>query len=456
VNAIVSNVLFINVKTRKISRREVNKNNKIGLDWEPWFTTMNMQYQTAEAIPVLGRYDSFNLDVIRQHALWFVEMGIDFLAVDWTNNLWGKTSWEQRDPNVQQLCNATTLAIQSYQSYLNEGLTVPQFVLLLGLNNGPSTTLEAITEEMNWVYENYVVPYPNLMLQYLGKPLIVVFDGSGANHSDFTHPNFTIRWMASQLQGTGFDKTGYWSWMDGSITPAITYYNTLPEASTVTPAFFAEGGWLQSPGHEGGDTLASEMLYVEYYKPQFLFVCQWNEYAGQLNGDGYGPNKDIYVDSYSADFSNDIEPTSLQACAYPRPNTTCGGWGYQATNLQRALIDHYFGISQALDSTLLIITNPVFGQVIQDPLNVTWKTVGVSPSSNTIMPYLDSKLVTPLSTGSRWFTIDISTLSSKAGHDLTIILTGSSTYYPLSLYFYDHDIPLKQTTNAQASTFFFL
>jgi len=56
------------------------------------------------------------------------------------------------------------------------------------------------------VYENYVVPYPNLMLQYLGKPLIVVFDGSGANHSDFTHPNFTIRWMASQLQDTGFEK----------------------------------------------------------------------------------------------------------------------------------------------------------------------------------------------------------------------------------------------------------
>jgi len=245
--------------------------------------------------------------------------------------------------------------------------------------------------------------------------------------------------------------------MDGSITPAITYYNSQAEASTVTPGFFASGGWLQSPGHQGGAILASEMFYVEYYKPQFVFICQWNEYAGQPNGQGYGPNNDIYVDSYSADLSNDIEPTSLNACPYPRPNTTCGGWGYQATNLQRALIDHYFNISQALDSTFLTITSPVFGQVIQNSiLNVTWTTFGVSPSLNTIIAYLDSKLATPLSTGSRWFTIDISSLSSKAGHDLTIVLSGSSTYYPLSLYFYDHDIPLKQAINAQASTFFFL
>lgn len=79
--------------------------------------------------------------------------------------------------------------------------------------------------------------------------------------------------------------------------------------------------------------------------PQFLFVCQWNEFAGELlflllmvapfigfagtgqaNGQGYGPNHDDYVDSYSAELSNDMEPTSLTACAYARPNTVCGGW----------------------------------------------------------------------------------------------------------------------------------
>lgn len=152
----------------------------VGMDWEPWFTTMNDQWGTAEAIPMLGRYSSFNLGVIRQHCRWFMNIGIDFVAIgtteccgqthvqhcdlrtrpfpaDWTNNLWGKQHWSQRNPNVQQLANATTLMMETYhQLYTNEGWQVPKTLLLLGLDNGPKTTLAAIGEEMDWITENYV------------------------------------------------------------------------------------------------------------------------------------------------------------------------------------------------------------------------------------------------------------------------------------------------------------
>ena len=54
---------------------------------------IHFQYDMAEGVPLVGRYDSFNEDVIRQHAIWFAETGIDFLLIDWTNNLWGLTNW---------------------------------------------------------------------------------------------------------------------------------------------------------------------------------------------------------------------------------------------------------------------------------------------------------------------------------------------------------------------------
>lgn len=42
-------------------------------------------------MPCTCRYDSFNADVVKQHAIWFIESGVDFLVVDWTNNAWQVT-----------------------------------------------------------------------------------------------------------------------------------------------------------------------------------------------------------------------------------------------------------------------------------------------------------------------------------------------------------------------------
>lgn len=86
--------------------------------------------------------------------------------------------------------------------------------------------------------------YPELFIEYEGKPLVVVFDGTTADHSNWTHPGFTVRWMASQLQGNpGAVSRGYWSWMDGAIDPPITQHKGKPESVTVTPAYFAGLGW---------------------------------------------------------------------------------------------------------------------------------------------------------------------------------------------------------------------
>ena len=72
------------------------------MEWEPWYciivrpqspcrntdfvsqhryTPANNGWQLAEAIPLLGLYDSFNALVAKQHCIWLVEAGIDFLVV---------------------------------------------------------------------------------------------------------------------------------------------------------------------------------------------------------------------------------------------------------------------------------------------------------------------------------------------------------------------------------------
>jgi hypothetical protein len=46
-------------------------------------------------------------------------------------------------------------------------------------------------------------------------------------------------------------RDGFWSWMDGTVAPLpTTLANGTVEALTVTPAFFANGGWL-APGAYG-------------------------------------------------------------------------------------------------------------------------------------------------------------------------------------------------------------
>lgn len=435
----------------------------VGLFWEPWFTTHNAQYGTAEAVPAVGQYDSFNPDVMRQHAIWFTELGIDWLGVDWTNNLWGQSHFSGRGIQAQEIINATAKTIEAYHTMrTTEGMDVPQFVLLLGLDNGPSTTLQAITEEMDWVAANIIAPYPDSAVMYEGKPLIVVFDGTGTDHSSFSHPKFTIRWMASQLQDSHFEQKGYWSWMDGSMEPAITMHGGAAEAVTVTPAFFAGEGWLGATAgpRNGGTTLANEVESVlarsasrtrdargalASAAPRFLMVCQWNEYAGQPNGGGYGPDKNRFVDSYSPNLSNDLEPTSPGACAYARPNRTCGGYGWQPANLFRALLDQYRSVTWAasaagppFNSTLVLIKQPEDGAILgvngvgATTLSVSWSTYfdGKTPPAYYIVAVERKTFANTTQTS---VDVDVSALAAGQ-HAVTVTAMGAgvASYYPLS------------------------
>ena len=439
--AVHSNTVTVRVVPRKIAHR-TDPNHLVGMEWEPWFTPLNVRWDTAEAVPILGNYSSYDRRVIRQHALWMTEAGVDFLLVDWSNNLWGKQHWSERGPYVDELIRGTSAMLDEYARMKREGIPVPKVTLLLGLDNGPQTTTTALNEEMRWVYDHYVMnpKYRGLWLYYEGKPLIVPFNGGGPAIRNGQPPVdtslFTVRWMASQLQFNHLEKEGYWSWMDGVIHPIPTYHNGTCEALTVTVAFFGDGGWTypQARGRLGGSTYVEEFRTALDTRPHFLLICQWNEFAGQPKGAGYGPKHDQYVDCYTPEFSNDIEPTVPGLRAYRGE----GGWGYTYLNLTRALVDLYHQPTPT--DTVLAVAHPQpMERIHATTMPVEFTSLG--PSGVRFNIRIDGRIVAADVPGG-WIkrNIDVSRLAPGM-HVLTVETTSPATRWALSASKEDDPLP---------------
>jgi len=273
-----SDSVAVDVRQRLIGGKSLQLGSTtLMMEWEPWFTPFNWHWTLNEAVPVVGkyvcvgawrcswllygegsnhcahehggnRYDSFNVDVMKQHCMWMRGAGVGAIVVDWTNNLWGRASWSQRQPYAQEIINATTFTISMYDSWRSNpaeaGFVPPAVVLLMGLDNGASEPMAALNEQVAWVSKHYLGNYSKDNWVILdGKPLLLVFDG-GNIHTKGTPlvaPDFTVRWMSTQLQSNGLQKLGYWSWMDvrggigGASVPPPLPFPPLPSPPLLPP-----------------------------------------------------------------------------------------------------------------------------------------------------------------------------------------------------------------------------
>ncbi len=477
-----SNVLKLRVIRREISHRRSSAT-LFGIEWEPWFTRGAKGWATAQAVPIIGFYDSYNRDVLRQHIIWFMDIGVDFILVDWSNHIWGCRHWNERKPYTNMIIHATGLLLEVLAEMRMEGLPVPKVALMPGLSNGPPATMQALNEELDWIYQNYLrnPRFNGLWQEFEGKPLIVILDtgamaqpnaraeasfripffkqtlGYSAEKLDSIRANektkvddthFTVRWMSSQNQTTGHDKFGYWSWMDGITDFPVTYRNGVAEAATISTAFFNALGWTGPGAHgrRGGATLAETFNVALKHKPRVILIHQFNEFTGQPPGHGLGPNKDIYLDSYSVELSDDIEPVSMTAPGFRGDH---GGWGFYFLNLAQALIDIYNG--KANGCTVLTVANPLRNAVVAGPkISVEWAVTGVRPEGFSID--IDGQTVKRDLTGT---STEIYIGSLKKGtHILTCKAKGAVTRYPLS--FTELDSPLVHPISVQVDVPFII
>ncbi len=459
----------------KVLRRQMPKLPNDGhlycIQYENWFGKSS--WNTAEAVPLIGFYDSHNEDVIRQHILWFVDTGINSIMLDWSNHLWGDTSWNQRGEGARTIISNTTFFLGVLAKMRDEGIDVPKVILMSGLSNGPPATMNALNEELDWIYKNYILNprFKGLFQIYDGKPLMIVLDTGiignkkGTTESAFRVPffketlalskskldafraaqgpvndtHFTIRFMSSQNQLTEHNQLGYWSWMDGQINPLVTYYNGKPEAITVTPSFFGAEGWTahDAYGRLGGTTYIETFKDALKYRPRVIFLHQFNEFTGQSKGHGYGKNKDCFLDEYNVELSDDIEPVSLTAEGYRGDK---GGWGFYYLNLTHALINIFRGDPKG--TTILAVQAP---KISRDYIKLKWSYIGVPPKSYSLS--IDNIIVHKNLKKAKY---EISAKDLTMGvHTLTIKANGVSTHYALSEK--EFDVPTESSIPVSVS-----
>jgi len=121
----ISEDVHSNVLKLQIVRREFPAQKTaaalFGMQWEAWFTRGAKGWATAHAVSLIGFYDSYNRDALRQHILWFMDIGVNFILPDWSNHIWGCTRcrpWESVINLEYALEN--DLACQKFRRYIHE------------------------------------------------------------------------------------------------------------------------------------------------------------------------------------------------------------------------------------------------------------------------------------------------------------------------------------------------
>jgi hypothetical protein len=427
------------------------KRSLIGMQYENWFTRGNADWTTAEAVPLLSKYSSQDPAILRKHFEMFAYLGVDWLLIDWSNMLWSKPDWERHEGPSRELEKTVEVLFKTCAQLEREGKYAPKLVFMVGLQNGPPVPngMNRLNGILAWLKQNYLSrpEYRKLWLYYSGKPLLTVLYWprdpcsqiekdlhKTALHAD----DWAIRWMSTQLQDNHADKCGMWSWMDGTIRQKVTFHGGEAEETVVTPACFPfpAKGWLH-PGAVGRDNGAP---YIESWKvafenrPKFIQIHQWNEFAGQKEGQGFPvdywgesgkaakPSQNVFGDEYNFDLSDDIEPTSQAGCGY----RGCGGWGYYYVNLTKALLSLYR--KETPDITVFAASVPQRKISSREKTRIEWNFIGAAPRTVTIS--LDQKTVAREVTGSSYMADFRNVKPGK--HTVTVVSNGVHTYFDLS------------------------
>ena len=295
-----SNAVKIVVTPRKFSP-VVDPSHLIGSPWSPWFTRYNAHidggHTQAEAVPLLGSYASTNADVIRQQMLWMDEIGVNFIQVDWSNNLTNAMHWKDHVPGVEELIGSTRALMDTLAVMRSEGLPAPRVVILFGM--APPFSMGALNEELRFAHDTLIAnpKYAGFFMMYQGKPLanvLSVLDAAQLRKQGAVDTSdFTIRWVWDNVA----DRPGWWSWTDDYLPPTTTRCERAAESMSVTCALAVGTGWKdpRSLGKRGGTTWVRGFQEALRVRPGFLFLHQFNDWA----------------EEYDTELSDDIEPASL-------------------------------------------------------------------------------------------------------------------------------------------------
>lgn len=259
--------------------------------------------------PLYGYYSSKDPWVVKKHIELFIAAGIDFLALDVSNNVIYPES--------------VKLLLDTLIEFKKAGWDVPKIVFYTNLESGNTVKLVYNLYYQNESYDDlwFYGPYD--------KPLIVA-------HKDEVDEEIAKHFYIRPAQWPGFE---YEEYEDGfpfcdlnrpqrihqnlinvSVAQHTAYVFSfgVKEDPRVTPRDINHGRGYTSESNRNGDVdailrganIQEQWDYAISQDPEIIFVTGWNEWATNKRApESEEQTVAWFVDSFNTEFSRDIEMT---------------------------------------------------------------------------------------------------------------------------------------------------
>ena len=303
---------------------------KVGIAYTTWCQS-GFWNQSVWTYPTLGKYLSDDRAIIRKHAEWLADAGVDFIWIDWSNDVDYTISMDQVltdvvRPDFAMIERSTLFIFEEYSKMRAEGKKTPNISIFIGnpapeqataISDGRLT--RKADQVAQWFMNNSEHPeFRTLMQEYDGKPLLVSYAGTPTPWQNETpqwnDDRFTVRFMTGFVTeqhslfnpNTNESKYKYWSWEErGAQT--YTVDKGFPEAMTVVPSWRPQGkqgesDYIAAGPRNGGKTFKEQWARARLLGVRFAMVGTWNEY--------------VTGEQYSAEVSKDIEPNETWGDKY--------------------------------------------------------------------------------------------------------------------------------------------
>lgn len=303
---------------------------KVGIAYTTWLRR-EVWNGSVWTFPTLGKYRSDDRTIIRKHAEWLAHAGVDFIWVDWSNDLGYNVSIDQVltdmvRPDFAMIERSTLFIFEEFSKMRAEGKKTPNISIFIG-NPAPGQA-SAVSDGLltrkadqvdQWFLNNTAHPeFRTLMQEYNGKPLLVCYVGTPTPWPNQTPPwsdnRFAVRFMTGFVSNqhslfdpnTNESKFKYWSWEErGAQT--YTVDKGFPEAMSVVPSWRPQGkqgesGYIAAGSRNDGKTFKEQWARARLLGVRFAMVGTWNEY--------------ITGEQHSAEVSKDIEPNETWGDKY--------------------------------------------------------------------------------------------------------------------------------------------
>jgi len=292
----------------------------VGIAYTTWHRASSKWDSSSKwDIPLLGGYRSENKDIIYQHGIWLRDAGVDFVMVDWSNNI-------NYDPATMRLARDDFRTIEEATEDLFEVWATIPGAPKICIFNGPGHVQQTedtfangrMKAKCDQIYDTFIAneEYNKMYFYYDGKPLMPCYSATPSfNSTDdvYTDDRFTIRWVTgfvgqqkSLYNAETMVSNFHWSWEErGAQT--FTVYNNQPECMTVVASWRGQSkegspGYIAPGLRNDGATFRTQWARADLIGTRFALVVSFNEWS--------------IGEQISLENSKDIEPSQTYGTLY--------------------------------------------------------------------------------------------------------------------------------------------